>query len=236
MKRKIYFYIDESGHPGLKRGLKWRIVAIIYTYEKNIIHDTYGIVKEKLKKISPTWENRELKGVNMKNKERKIVLETLKNSDSKLNFFVIRFDTYEAPDQIVKNKGVKFSDTDIALDPVGLDARQFAFGTWEIIKQEEDNLSEVILFYDGESFRKLKEELKIHLERQLNGIPFKMNFPDSKDCEGVQLADILANSYYRSLNGGDSIFQIIKDRVVIRECKIGLSNGNVSFYMRSIPP
>lgn len=221
MKREIYCYIDESGQPGLKRGSTWRVVAVIYTYDKNVIRDTYYIVKEKLKEINTSFGNKELKGAKMKSKEREIVLETIKNSDSKLNFFICEFNTYEVPDQIVNNERVKFSDTDTPLDPVGLDARQFAFATWEIIEWEKDNLSKVILFYDGKSFeenKKLKEELKIHLERQLNRIPFEMNFPDSKDCEGVQLADILANSYYRYKTGRDSIFQIIKDRVYITGC------------------
>lgn len=228
MKREIYFYIDESGQPGLKRGSTWRVVAVIYTYDKNVIRDTYGIVKDKLKEINTSFGNKELKGTRMKSKERKIVLEILKNSDSKLNFFICEFNTYEVPDQIVENERVKFSDTDTPLDPGGLDARQFAFATWGIIEPVKDNLSKVILFYDGKSFeenKELKEELETHLERQLNGIPlnripFEMNFPDSKDGEGVQLADILANSYYRYKTGRDSIFQIIRDRVAIEKMSI----------------
>lgn len=222
MKKELYFYFDDSGQPGLRRGLRWHIASTVFTYDPKTIFDTYSLAKKKLIEISPAWGHKELKGTDMRSKEREIVLNALK--DSNLNLVTSRFDTSAAPQQIVKNENAKFADTGIILDPTGLEARHFAFLAWSIIEPIKEDLSKVILHYDGKKFeenKELKEELKTHLERQLGKTPFEIYTPDSKECEGVQFADVLANAHYRALNKNNKLFDILKGKAKIAEMVIG---------------
>lgn len=222
MSNELYFYFDDSGQPGLNRGLKWHIAATVYTNTQETIFDTYSAIKKELLKIKPTRDHRELKGTDMLSQEREVVLNALKNSS--LNLVASRFDTSSAPQNIVKNNNAKFADTGIVLDSTGLEARHFAFLAWSIIEPIKGSLSKVILHYDGKKFeenKELKQELRTHLERQLGKIPFEVYTPDSKECEGVQLADVLANAQYRALNKKDTLFEILKGKAVTAEMKIG---------------
>jgi len=216
MEKILIFYFDDAGQPGLKRGLRWHVVAAIYTYKQPAISETYSLIKKNLVQINSTWKNRELKGAHMKTAERKIVLEGLLNSE--LNLIVGDLDTYSVPENIVKNRNFKFQDSSITVDPTGMEAREFAFLSWMIIEPIRKELSKVILYYDGKKFKesqKLYNELEIHLKGQLDETPFEIHTPDSEDCEGVQLADVLANSYYKNVKKNDKVFEVLQGRVKI---------------------
>lgn len=213
---ELTFYFDDAGQPGLKRGLKWHTVAAIYTYNQSAISELYSLVKKNLIQINPFWKDKELKGVHMKTAERKIVLEGLKNPE--LNLIVGDFDTHSVPENIVKNRNFKFLDSSITVDPTGMEAREFAVLSWPIIEPIKNELSKVILYYDGKKFKENQElynELETHLKRQLNEIPFEIHTPESEDCEGVQLSDVLANSYYKNVTKNDKVFEVLQGRVKI---------------------
>ncbi|MFH1545504.1 MAG: DUF3800 domain-containing protein [archaeon] len=214
-KNDLYFYLDDSGQPGFGRGLRWHVVGTVYTADPTKVSKAYNIAKNKLMQINPKWKNFELKGVEMDTEERTIVLVTLKESG--LSCYAGKCDTSVAPTRVVKNRDATFTDTKRIVDSAaGAEARHFAFLVWGIINPIKNSLSKVVLYYDGKKFREckeLKEELATHLERQLGSIPFEIHAPDSEDCEGIQLADVLANSYYKHAKKPDSTFKTVKDYV-----------------------
>ena len=59
---------------------------------------------------------------------------------------------------------------------------------------------------------------KRHLKGQLGSEEkYQINTPNSKDSEGVQLADVVVNSYFKYLSGKDKVFEELTGKVIVRE-------------------
>lgn len=149
--------------------------------------------------------------------EREIVLEEI--NQSSLKPIVCKLNTYEVSVEEVKKiktKNKKHGDTRRGVTFGTIEARAIIFYPWHKI-DKEDTVSKVFIYFDDgrtKSDPKLKKEVDEHLRRELGSDkPFSFCPRNSKDEEGVQLADVLAHSYQKYVEeNADAAFDKIRGK------------------------
>ena len=204
MVLKIFVYLDESGSIHKNSKTRYFAVGGYFTFQesKNKIISTYKKINKKIKDKRKIDLKKEIKSYDMLDEEK---IETFQNIETIKNFYgcVKVFDKYFMTKQIIESN-IFFNY-----------AVKLIFSDCIIKKIKCFNIQDGLDFILSVDNRNIKVGKLNGLEDYLNtefcleNYHFKVTYYDSASNFGIQLADLIVNTFYNSYKKYDIVRKVI---------------------------
>ncbi len=221
---KVFVYLDESGsiHKNSKTSFFAVGGYIVFENEKNKITSMYKSLNKKIKDNRNIEYNREIKSYDMNDSEK---VEILSKMEELKSFYgcVKVFDKHKMKKEIVEsniffNYAVKILFKDCILP---------------LLKSKR--IKENILFIVSVDNRNIRvgelNNLETYLQTEfcLENIDFKITYYDSSFNYGIQLADLVVNTFYNSYKDRKIVEQVLPC-LKASKYKVSLFPGYIKEY------
>ena len=200
---KYIFYIDESGVMDTKhigKGLRYFVICLVRIIDKNVIKRTYKSIFKQHKSEDIKWE---MHGCKFRKGEKWRIVDQFIKPGALEVYYILVDNSKIIEEDLYINKALAFN---YLLD------RNFL----ALLKSNKINKGEYELYIDNrnvavKSYHSLEDYLTISLKIQNKLIDnIKVEYCDSKEQIGVQIADIFSNVFFSYLMNPKGYIQLIK--------------------------
>ena len=201
---RLYVYLDESGSIHKNSNTKYFAVGGYFTFEKYILKITslYKKINKLVKDERKIKIDKEIKSYDYLTKEKQLIFSSMENIPGFYGFSKV-FDKEKMQKGIVDsnifyNYAVKLIFSDII---------------FPLLKSYTDEQIEIKLLCDNRNVRvgDLKNlENYLNTEFCLNNYVFNVSYYDSKTNFGIQLADLIVNTFYNYYANYKRVSTVIK--------------------------
>lgn len=201
---RLYVYLDESGSIHKNSNTKYFAVGGYFTFEKCRLKITslYKKINKLVKEERNIKIDKEIKSYDYLTKEKQLIFSSMENISGFYGFSKV-FDKEKMQKGIVDsnifyNYAVKLIFSDII---------------FPLLKNYGENQIEIKLLCDNRNVRvgDLKNlENYLNTEFCLNNYIFSVTYYDSKTNFGIQLADLIVNTFYNYYSNYKRVSSIIK--------------------------
>lgn len=195
-------FIDDSGDPGFKveKGSSPVFVIALVIFDDQLVAEETALAIKKLHRELKFSEKTEFKFHGSRLDVRRKFLETVAPFPFRIRSIVVKKEVIRS--DFLKNSKESF----------------FNYVVMQVIKHSQKSLSNAKLTIDKRGEKKIRDELRSYLSRQLNNGKTKvfsdLKFKDSKENVLLQLADMVASciaSYHKGKN--PELYASIKKRI-----------------------
>jgi len=193
-------FIDDSGDPGFKipKGSSLVFVITLVIFEDNLVAEETAVALKKLRRELDFPDTVEFKYHKSRKEVKRKFLETAAKFDFKVRAIV------------VKKENVHSNFLRTSTDSF------FNYVVMQVLKNSRGQIMNARLKFDKRGERKIRDELRVYLSRELNNKDKKifsdLKFVDSKTNILIQLADMVAGCIASSERGKDKDLKELIDR------------------------